>query len=82
MGAPVGDYVVTVFWRDPSMPFDGCTGDDLVKHDLLHGAYFNRMNSPLRTTVRPGPNEIVIEADDVTEEDRARMARMKARIVD
>jgi len=66
-GAPVGDYVVTVFWRDESMPFDGCAGDELVKHDLLHGAYFNRLTSPLRTIIRPGSNTITIRADDVRE---------------
>jgi hypothetical protein len=66
-GAPVGDYVVTIFWRDESIPFDGCVGPDLVKHDRFLGAYFDSRDSPLRTTIHPGSNEIVIQADDVSQ---------------
>jgi hypothetical protein len=66
-GAPVGNYVVTIFWRDESIPFDGCTGPDLVKHDRLQGAYFDRTKSSLRATIHPGPNEIVLQAEDVSQ---------------
>jgi hypothetical protein len=63
-GAPAGDYIVTLFWRDPSTPLDGCEGHRLIKHDQLYGFYFDSRSSPLRTTVRRGPNEISIQAVD------------------
>jgi hypothetical protein len=62
-GAPRGDYVVTIFWRDESIPFDGCAGDDLIKHDRLRGLYFDRTKSTLRATVRPESNEVIIQAE-------------------
>ena len=78
-GAPVGNYVVTIFWRDESIPFDGCTGEGLVKHDQLLGAYFDSRKSPLRATIHPGPNEIVIEADAVIANDSVDARSSRAR---
>lgn len=63
-GAPAGDYVVTIFWRDESIPVDDCVGEDLIKHDRLFGIYFDSTKSPLRASVRPGPNDLTIEAVD------------------
>ena len=62
-GAPAGDYVVTIFWRDESNPDEESEDDDLIKHDRLRGRYFDSRKSTLRATVQPGPNEIVIKAD-------------------
>jgi hypothetical protein len=43
---------------------DDCAGEDLIKHDRLFGVYFDSTKSPLRATVRPGPNDLTIEAVD------------------
>lgn len=55
-GARAGEYVVTFFWPN----HDG-TCDDFA-HDRMSGAYLDRATSPLRATVRPGSNDIVIQA--------------------
>ncbi|MBS0262543.1 MAG: carboxypeptidase regulatory-like domain-containing protein [Planctomycetes bacterium] len=68
-GAPVGNYVVTLFWCDAANPLDGCTDENLVKHDRLRGAYFDSRKSPLRTIIHAGPNDILIEADAVASSD-------------
>ena len=65
-GAPTGEYVVTIFWRDDS-PADQCEGYDLIKHDRLFGVYFDRTKSPLRATVQPGSNDLAIDAVDPRE---------------
>ncbi|MDB5347217.1 MAG: hypothetical protein JWP89_5594 [Schlesneria sp.] len=62
-GAAPGEYVVTIFWRDESVPFDACAGDELIKHDRLRGLYFDSRKSTLRATVRREPNEVVIEVE-------------------
>lgn len=65
-GAPPGDYIVTVFWRDESIPYDECAGDDLVKHDRLCGLYLDARTSPLRATVHAKDNELTIRAADLS----------------
>lgn len=60
-GAPAGDYVVTVFWRDPSIPDDECECHDLLQHDLLAGQYVTPDKSPLRATVRRENNELTFD---------------------
>jgi hypothetical protein len=52
-GAPSGDYVVTVTWRGGVLP-DGREEPE----DKLHGRYATRAVSPLRATVKEGPNEL------------------------
>ncbi len=65
-GAPPGEYVVTIYWRDDS-PADQCEGYDLIKHDRLFGVYFDSTKSPLRATVQAGPNDLAIDAVDPRE---------------
>jgi hypothetical protein len=62
-GAPAGEYIVTIFWRNDAVPFDECACPDFSIHDRLGGSCANPATSPLRATVRPGSNEIVLQAD-------------------
>jgi len=68
-GAPAGDYVVTIFWHDDSVPEEDCEhhDEDHVEHDRLHGLYFDSTKSPLRATVRRGSNDLTIKADGPVE---------------
>lgn len=61
-GAPAGDYVVTVIWHDLSKPIDECGCEDLTVHDLFRGADADAAHSSLRATIRPGLNNIKVEA--------------------
>jgi hypothetical protein len=65
-GAPQGEYVVTIFWRDEKIPFDECAGDDLKKHDRLCGLYLDSRTSVLRATVQAGSNDLVLWAQDLS----------------
>lgn len=49
-GAPAGEYLVTVTWSGPG-------SDD---QDKLGGRYGNRATTPLKATVKEGPNEIPV----------------------
>lgn len=60
-GAPVGDYIVTLIWRDDSIPFDDCECEDPTKHDRLGGRYADIGKSDLRVTVRARQNQIVLK---------------------
>lgn len=55
-GAAAGEYVVTFFWPN----HEGMCDD--FAHDRMNGAYLDRAKSPLRATVRPESNDIVIQA--------------------
>ncbi|QEL15819.1 carboxypeptidase regulatory-like domain-containing protein [Limnoglobus roseus] len=59
-GAPVGDYVVTVFWLNTSVPFDPC--GDMTIHDRLSGFYMDPAAKRITATVAPGPNTITLQA--------------------
>jgi hypothetical protein len=59
-GAPDGEYVVTVFWPDPSMPADPCECPDPIVHDRLRGRYIDARTSELRATVGPGGATITL----------------------
>lgn len=66
-GAPQGEYAVTIFWPDPSLPADDCEGGDLVKnHDLLCGLYASAAKTPLRATIGSESNEIILQAADLS----------------
>lgn len=65
-GAPQGEYVVTIFWRDETLPFDECVGDNLKQHDRLCGVYLDSRTSTLRATVNPGSNDLVLRAQDLS----------------
>jgi hypothetical protein len=58
-GAAAGEYAVTVVWPNTSIPRDECA--DPVTHDWLSGRFANSTTTPLRATVRPGPNEILLK---------------------
>lgn len=58
-GAVAGEYAVTVVWPDTSIPRDECA--DPVAHDRLNGQFANSTKTPLRATVRPGPNEVSLK---------------------
>lgn len=60
-GAPAGDYVVTVFWRDQSIPDNECECHDSLQHDLLAGSYITPDKSLLRATVRRENNELTFD---------------------
>lgn len=61
-GAPPGEYVVTILWRDPTVEIDECECPDPIQHDLFRGRYANAATSPLRATVRPTANTIPLNA--------------------
>lgn len=62
-GAPEGDYIVTFFWPHESFnEIDPCDCPAPIDHDRLRGQYIDRNTSPLRATIRPGLNRIVIDA--------------------
>ena len=63
-GAPAGEYIVTLYWRDESHSEDECEDHDPIQHDRLNGLYVDSTKSPLRATVRPGLNELIIQAMD------------------
>ena len=63
-GAPAGEYIVTIFWRDESHADDECEDHDPLQHDRFHGLYVDSTKSPLRASGRPGPNELIIQAQD------------------
>ena len=58
-GAPAGEYVVTLSWPNDSIPIDEC--GDPNAHDRLAGYYLDPARSPLRVTIRPGPNNIAVD---------------------
>lgn len=61
-GAPEGEYVVTVVWpNEAAMSLEECCADP-VRHDRFCGMYLDPAKSPLRATVRPGPNGITLRA--------------------
>lgn len=59
-GAPEGEYVVTVVWpNEATMALEECCADPIT-HDRFCGLYLDPAKSPLRATVRPGPNGITL----------------------
>ncbi len=61
-GAPEGDYVVTVEWKDRSKPKVDMMGKGEVDRgpDKLSGVYSNRATSPLRATVASGKELAIV----------------------
>lgn len=55
-GAPAGEYVVTVVWRQPFYGPDGKPGAN-----RLPARYADLKQSPLRVVVKPGQNEWILE---------------------
>jgi predicted phosphodiesterase len=55
-GAPEGDYAVTVVWRKPSVD-----GDGKASPNLLPARYAKEETSGLKSTIKPGPNDVVLE---------------------
>jgi len=55
-GAPVGDYAVTVVWWNPLVDAEGKPGPN-----LLPERYAKPETTPLRVTVKAGPNEVPLE---------------------
>ncbi|HVK10874.1 MAG TPA: hypothetical protein VM597_19045 [Gemmataceae bacterium] len=59
-GAAAGEYVVTILWPNSAVPIDECA--DPAAQDRLFGYYADRGDSPMRATVRPGPNDLLLAA--------------------
>jgi hypothetical protein len=55
-GLPAGTYGVTVVWRKPFTTAAGTPGPN-----LLPGRYARPETSGLKATIKPGPNEVVLE---------------------
>lgn len=55
-GAPAGEYAVTVVCRHPALDEDGRPGPN-----ILPAAYSKPETTPLRATIKAGPNEVVLE---------------------
>jgi hypothetical protein len=53
-GAPAGEYVVTVDWREKTAPVEGAPPG----RSLLPQRYSNPESSQLRVQVKEGPNEL------------------------
>ena len=62
-GIPAGEYVVTIFWRDKPIRDEEPEEEDLVKHDRSRALFGTSTKSHLRATVRHGPNDLLIQAD-------------------
>lgn len=70
-GAPPGDYIVTVLWRDPTVEIDECECPDPIQHDVFRGRYASAATSPLRATVRPMTNIIPLDTNLPPKKERA-----------
>lgn len=65
-GAFPGDYVVTVVWPDDTVPLDECDCNELLRHDRFDGLYADPAHSPLRVTIHPRSNRLIVHAVQVT----------------
>ncbi len=53
-GAPAGDYVLTVVWRQTRL--EG--GEEIAGPDQLHGKYSYPATSPLKAVIKEGENSL------------------------
>lgn len=64
-GAPEGDYIVTIQWKEKVVPQHDVFGKGPMDHgpDLLNDAYSNRSRSPLKVKINKGQDlEILVPA--------------------
>jgi hypothetical protein len=60
-GAAPGEYRVTVTWLQPQPPRSQGEGDDLPPRSLLPALYSNPGTTPLRVTIPPDKEPLVID---------------------